>query len=539
MVGFSYEAAALPGDIVYLIVQQVFGMTGARGARRGACRRLARMSNVLGVSAAWRRAAVPLVYSTLVCEMVDGRWHTNIALFAGGMSRWARELVVGHDALAAAVVLEQLGFSRIRWPRLNEVRAVPGAMGMHAACALVLRARQQDTIGRAQERMSAERHARGSIQGHALVQGHGAIRRPSVGHRSRLAGAFKVQLPHMHVRDMAVGWSAHALALIVRAAATLEHLRVIDIPRARARDVLHLANFVFPAVRTLVLQFAEGSGNAVSDASVLRGGISKGAGFPRLQRLRVCDVPFDVRECVLALGRRASRIEVEVSAELAGAARLHAWDARGLCATTVDVACVGPACIGAERAARLVRQIVRTTPAQTQHLRVGVRAEHALARSALDRVPLRCTELQTLDLRVPVRLADCATLMARLPQLWSLRVPSVCTDEMPPGEVRSLDKLYAVLGARGAPLPISTSLQRMHVGFWDYRQPARTLCCHVIHFAAALPNLMQVSTEPQFALALRSAVDGLHMMHRRQARWASQSNTDFAWLDQLSILNIS
>ncbi|KAJ1856850.1 hypothetical protein GGH12_002736 [Coemansia sp. RSA 1822] len=599
MVGRAYVSAAavLPCDIVYMIVQQVYDSTGLHmGVRRNMSRWLARMVGVLGVSTAWRRAAVPLAYGAVVCEPVDGRWHTNLALFQHGMSQWARRLMVSNDMAAGA--LEQLGFARLRWPRLTEVRAPPG-IAVHLTCALVVRCQAQiprtskilrlraasaesairvqhsrtSTTSRVQHygmsRSSRPQRLRaaGASRPHELrpagafraLQAHGAgtfqmheLRENPEGHLFsdlhraldlQLMGAFRVQLPNacsgqLFIRDMSLAWTAHSWAAIARAAATLEHLRVIDIPHGRARDVLRLSSIGFPNVQTLALQFANTAGGEWSPRDERRR-ITAG-GFPRLKRLRLCDIPFDLRECVAALGgSAAARVEIEVGSELVSAARLLSWDARSLKATSLDVTCVGAAHIPVDRASKLVRQVFRTAPEQLQHLRMAVRTVQPLPRTVLDRVSLQCAALETLDLRVPIRLVDCVAVVRCLPRLWNLRLPYVCTEELPESEARCLDRLYTEVGAH-SPAPISTSLQRVHVGFWDYRQTTRALCCHVIYFLNSLPNVMAVSTEVQFAHALQSAIDGLHVMHRRQARWSSvPSKSDYRWLDHLADVQIS
>ncbi|KAJ2499691.1 hypothetical protein GGH96_003354 [Coemansia sp. RSA 1972] len=611
MVGRAFGCAAvLPCDIVYMIVQQVYQSTGLHlGVRRNMCRWLARMVGVLGVSTAWRRAALPLAYSALVCEPVDGRWHTNLMLFEHQMSQWARRVMVSNDMAASA--LEQLGFARMRWPRLSEVQAPPG-VAVHSTCALVrcqmrtprskiqrVRASAESAIrvqhsrtpttSRAQHygmtRMPRTQRLRaaGAIRAHELrpagairaheLQPAGAIRahelRPAGAIRAQvhgagafemhelrgnpaahlfsdlhrpldvLSGAFRVQLPNacsaqLLVRDMSVAWTQRSWAAIARAAATLEHLRVTDIPHARARDVLRLTSMGFPNVQTLVLQFTEANGEwSPRDEQCIT------TGFPRLQRLRLCDIPFDLRECVAALGGNAARVEIEVGSELVSAARLLSWDARSLSAASLDVACVGAAHLPADRAAKLVRQVFRTAPAQLQHLRMAVRTVQPLAQSVLDHVSLQCTALETLDLRVPIRVADCVAVVRSLPRLWHLRLPYICTERLPESEARSLDRLYTEVGMC-APAPISMSVQRVHVGFWDYRQTTRALCCHVIYFLSSLPSVMAVSSEAQFAHALQTAVDGLHVMHRRQARWSSvPSKSDYRWLDHLANVQIS
>ncbi|KAJ2185280.1 hypothetical protein EV181_003943 [Coemansia sp. RSA 532] len=598
MVGRAYVSAAavLPCDIVYMIVQQVYHSTGLHlGVRRNMSRWLARMVGVLGVSTAWRRAALPLAYSAVVCEPVDGRWQTNLALFQHGMSQWARRLMVSNDMAAGA--LEQLGFARMRWPRLAEVLAPPG-IAVHLTCALVVRCQARTPRSKAQRLRAASaesairvQHSRmtrssrtqrlraaGAIRAHGqrpeiAIQAH--EQRPEIAFRAQhahgagtfqmhelranpetllfsdlhrpldmqLVGAFRVQLPNacsgqLFIRDMSVAWTAHSWAAIARAAATLEHLRVIDIPHGRARDVLRLSSIGFPNVQTLVLQFTDAAGGEWSPRDE-RKRITAG-GFPRLKRLRLCDIPFDLRECVAALGgSTAARVEIEVGSELVNAARLLSWDARSLKAASLDVTCVGAAHLPVDRASKLVRQVFRTAPKQLQHLRMAVRTVQPLARTVLDHLSLQCTALETLDLRVPVRLVDCVAVVRSLPHLWNLRLPYVCTEELPEFEARSLDRLYTEVGAR-SPAPISMSLQRVHMGFWDYRQTTRALCCHVIYFLSSLPNVMAVSTEMQFAHALQSAIDGLHVMHRRQARWSSvPSKSDYRWLDHLGSVQIS
>ncbi|KAJ2147003.1 Diphthamide biosynthesis protein 2 [Coemansia sp. RSA 678] len=584
MVGRAYVSAAavLPCDIVYMIVQQVYHSTGLHlGVRRNMGRKLARMVGVLGVSTAWRRAALPLAYSAVVCEPVDGRWHTNLALFQHGMSQWARRLMVSNDMAAGA--LEQLGFARMQWPRLTEVRAPPG-IAVHLTCALVVRCQGRTPRSKVQRLRAASAECAIRVQPSRMTRSSrtqrlraaGATRaheqRPAGAFRAQhvhgagtfqmhelrtnpetllfsdlhrpldlqLAGAFRVQLPNacsgqLFIRDMSVAWTAHSWAAIARAAATLEHLRVIDIPHGRARDVLRLSSIGFPNVQTLVLQFTDAAGGEWAPRDERRR-ITAG-GFPRLKRLRLCDIPFDLRECVAALGgSTAARVEIEVGSELVNAARLLSWDARSLEAASLDVTCVGAAHLPVDRASKLVRQIVRTAPKQLQHLRMAVRTVQPLARTVLDHLSLQCTALETLDLRVPIRLVDCVAVVRSLPHLWNLRLPYVSTEELPESKACSLDRLYTEVGVR-SPAPISMSLQRVHVGFWDYRQTTRALCCHVIYFLSSLPNVMAISTEMQFAHALQAAIDGLHVMHRRQARWSSvSSKSDYRWLDHLGTL---
>ncbi|KAJ1830802.1 hypothetical protein LPJ63_004714 [Coemansia sp. RSA 2711] len=496
MVGFVCAPlsglAQLPPDVVFMIVRQVYAaQTGLDGAsrtsavRRNVVRRIARALAVAGVSRTWRQAAVPFVYGTVACEQADGRWRTNAKLCARAAPQWARQLVVVGDGRQARRVLELAGFGRARWPRLQRVQVVGHEAA--AVCALVTC-----------DRLALPR-----------------------------AGACSVRVAPAEVCELTLPWNAHSLAVLRAAAASVEQVRLLDIPHARS--VLQL-QARFPRVRALSLLFADLRADANAASPRDRRALSP---FPRLQRLRASGVSFDMRELLQALcGAHTSRVELEVGAEQLASSRLLALDlarqAPGIRA--IDVACVGPAHVTADCAAALARQVVRTAPAHLQHLRLSIRACAALPRALFDSLSVRCTQLRTLELRVPVRLADCESLVARLPRLERLRVPYVCTDELPANEVRTLDKLYVVMSKRQSRV-LSASLQALHVGFWDYRQPTRALCCHVIHLAARLPGLLLVSADPQFSIALRSAVDGLHLMRQRHARWSSADSTD--WLDHL------
>ncbi|KAI9479641.1 hypothetical protein LPJ79_001974 [Coemansia sp. RSA 1821] len=544
MVGLStlttYKAQAslatlLPRDIIYMIVRQAFesqtgldfieGKRASNAARHNLMGQLARVSVLAQVSVAWRQVALPFVYSTVVCEQVGGseQWRSNVHWFYSGKSQRARQLVVqGRNGQLACSELELAQFSSMKWPNLRQVQ-VNMHHGGQLVCAYVSCAASQS-----------------AVQMKPLL-----TVLPDT-------GSFRLHVGLLcELQDVVLPWGPHAWTLLGRASDSLRHLRLVDVPRSYARQVL-LLPYVgrFSKLRTLSVAFgrddefaADAAGDWVPRTLLRRSTNCSNQrwAFPRLNQIRVTDIPFDIRD-FLAVFRSPvlRRMEVEIGTEQLAVSRLHAADwARmaGPQLRALDIACIGAGHVSPERAALLVRQTLRTAPAQLQHLRMAIRMLQPLPAHALDRVPLRALVcLKTLDLRVPLYLGDCQMLMQRLPRLERLRLPSLCTSELPEAEPRCLDKLYAVLGTPQLASPSlsnvgSRTLQSLHVGFWDVRQPLRALCCHLICFAARMPALSSITLDLQFARALQSAIDGLHLMHQRQARWTATSKSDYAWLD--------
>ncbi|KAJ2851203.1 hypothetical protein IWW36_001342 [Coemansia brasiliensis] len=545
MVGLStitaYTAQAsldtqLPRDIVYMIVRQVFesqtgldfidGKRSSNAARHNLIGQLARVAVLTQVSVAWRQAALPFAYSTVVCEQIGGseQWESNVHWFYGGKSQWARQLVVqGRSGQLACGELELAQFSSMKWLNLRQVQ-VNVHQGGQLVCAYVSCAAAQSAA---------------QIKPLLTIL-------PD-------AGSFRLHVGLLcELQDVVLPWGPHAWTLLGRVSDSLRHLRLIDVPLDHARQIL-LLPYVgrFSRLCTLSIAFGYGDGFSAAGSSdwmphtLLRRSSNfsnQRWAFPRLAQLRLSNMPFDTRDCLAVFGSPSlKRIEVEIGTEQLAASRLLAVDwARmaGPQLRAIDVACIGVGHVSPERAALLVRQTLRTAPAQLQHLRIAIHMLQPLPAHALDRVPLRALAcLRTLDLRAPLYLSDCQTLVQRLPRLERLRLPSLCTAELPRAEPRCLDKLYAVLGTTGLGLPSlsnagSRTLQSLHVGFWDVRQPLRALCCHLICFAARMPALKLVALDSQFARALQSAVDGLHVMHQRQARWTTATKSDYSWLDR-------
>ncbi|KAJ2449913.1 hypothetical protein EV183_004606 [Coemansia sp. RSA 2336] len=531
-------ATLLPRDIIYMIVRQAFesqtgldfieGKRASNAARRNLVGQLARVSVLAQVSVAWRQVALPFVYSTVVCEQIGGseQWRSNVHWFYNGKSQRARQLVVqGRNGQLACGELELAQFSSMKWPNLRQVQ-VNMHRGGQLVCAYVSCAAPQLAV---------------QMKPLLTVLPDAKSFRMHVGLLCEL-------------QDVVLPWGPHAWTLLGKASDSLRHLRLVDVPKECARQVLLLPYAGrFSKLRTLSIAFGCDDGlAAAADAggwmphALLRRSSSCSTqrwAFPRLNQLRVSDIPFDIRE-LLAVYRSPvlRRMEIEIGTEQLAASRLHAADwARmaGPQLRALDIACIGAGHVSPERAALLVRQTLRTAPAQLQHLRMAIHMLQPLPAHALDRVPLRALScLKTLDLRAPLYLTDCQLLMQRLPRLERLRLPSLCTSELPRAEPRCLDKLYAVLGTPQLASPSlsnagSRTLQSLHVGFWDVRQSLRALCCHLICFAAQMPALSLITLDLQFARALQSAVDGLYLMHQRQARWTATSKSDYAWLDRL------
>ncbi|KAJ2716550.1 hypothetical protein H4R19_000581 [Coemansia spiralis] len=578
----------LPRDIVYLIVQQFYALqvgvpTGGkwqpwgRGGvvRRGMVRRLARLRPLAAVSSAWRQATVPLLYGAVVCEQSDSPraraafgWRTNLRLFAGcpATTRRARQLVVitrhgMDDVTSLCAVLRQAGFARTRWPALGAVQFLaqseleaPGAgagpgpgpeasLGKADVCAYVVSCLGRAPRGAAAVAAAGPESARWPTA-MLLATSSNACRvdlRRSAAGSAAAVGAISASFPQLpatisvacELTALAIPFGTTGPLLGAAAAATLTDLRLLAIPSHCVWDVLD-PEVPFPCLRALDLQFLPGAAPPPPPHPRLADP------FPRLRRLALADPPVAVRECLrlAAPGGRLVRVAVETSAATAHAVAGLDAAAQLPGARALDVACIGAAPIAHGDAEMVARQVLRTASATAQHLRLSLATRLPVA---LDGLCMQAERLQTLELRVPVALAQVAPLLQQLPSLWKLKLPYVSTAELPATEVRSLDKLYAQMAHPPAPVlakPLSRSVQIAHIGFWDYRQSTRALCCHLLHFALRLPALQTLVHDSQSAVAMQSAVHALALMHQRQARWAAAAAVPTAWLDHLCNLTI-
>ncbi|KAJ2797072.1 hypothetical protein H4R20_005324, partial [Coemansia guatemalensis] len=346
-------------------------------------------------------------------------------------------------------------------------------------------------------------------------------------------------------------------SLLAAAAPTLTDLRLLCIPPEHAWDALALGPAVqqtlsqkhpaFAQLRTLSMHFCDdpAAANALHHP---RGPMENWASraamqFPQLRRLSVRNPPVDVRAVLGAFVRRKGAalrvLELETTAALATHLQPLDIGRHGAGAESVAVSCVGLGPLGPDRADRLARQLLGSASQSVRNLKVSVAAQLPVQ---LGGVSLQnCSQLRSLELRMPVALTDVAAMVQQLPYLWRLKAPYIATADLPSYEVRSLDRFYTLMTSEKPKASVSRTLEIIHVGFWDYRHSARALCCHLLHFAVRLPALRTIVHDAQPAVALQSAVDALALIHQRQSRWSPHHNThsNAPWLDNLRDLRIT
>ncbi|KAJ2611803.1 Diphthamide biosynthesis protein 2 [Coemansia sp. RSA 1365] len=277
----------------------------------------------------------------------------------------------------------------------------------------------------------------------------------------------------------------------------------------------------FTQLRSLNLQFSENtaSPHTQSIVDVLE---SRAKNFPHLRKLIVRNPPVDVRTVIGAFYRRKAhsslrQFEVECSVALVGNIMALDFGRHVDGAESVAVGCVGLGQLPPERADRMAKQMLGSLAHGLRSMRLTIAAQLPVR---LGSVVMQCSQLRSLELRMPVTLADVSAVVHQLPCLWRLKAPYIATANLPSDEVRSLDRFYTLMTAGPSQKlmkPISRSLEIVHVGFWDYRHSARALCCHLLHFIVRLPTLRTLVHDAQSAIALQSAVDALALIHQRQS----------------------
>ncbi|KAJ2078460.1 Diphthamide biosynthesis protein 2 [Coemansia sp. RSA 988] len=167
--------------------------------------------------------------------------------------------------------------------------------------------------------------------------------------------------------------------------------------------------------------------------------------FPQLRRLSVRNASVDVKTVLGAFVRRKKgalrRLEIESTVALAP--QLMSLDVGRYGAESVAVSCVGLGHLAPGKADRLARQVLHSASQSVSCLRVAIAAQLPVQ---LSDVSLhKFSQLRTLELRMPVPLAEVTSVVQQLPCLWRLKAPYIATAKLPINEMKSLDRFYALM----------------------------------------------------------------------------------------------
>ncbi|KAJ1939250.1 hypothetical protein FBU59_004185 [Linderina macrospora] len=304
----------------------------------------------------------------------------------------------------------------------------------------------------------------------------GAVQLPHIVAQS-LVELCLTEIPAMHVWNL-----IDAITVGQQGIAQFPHLRKIDFDFAQDRmaggDMGMPMDMVQPWARAEQLPTAHHT-------------------FPSLQKLLIRRYPFSIREYLVAFPcDQLASFMLEGSGR--GMLSVDASQFRTL--REAHIASLGIFRYGEDRAEKFLQNVLGV-PSPMRKLKVTLISHSNI------RIPRQfgCELLQSLDLRVPVRLSAVETAIRNLRHLWRINIPYTKTDVQDPVDSIELLRVRMRQQLQG-PVFVSTSVQQLELGFWDYKQPTTSLCYHVLMFISRIPSLLIIITESNFATSLRGIV---------------------------------
>ncbi|KAJ2512890.1 hypothetical protein GGI11_004590 [Coemansia sp. RSA 2049] len=337
-----------------------------------------------------------------------------------------------------------------------------------------------------------------------------------------------IQLSRLKIRyyDMLVD-------LVAQLSPSLYDLGISDIPQVGILDVLCLGELV-PELKSLSLEFAGGNAhfprpaeqNIVNSAMNLISPYQEAAGLVevrplyRLCQLRVKNYPHDIMDCLFSLARGQHLDHIHIETPSISTVRKLDFGMSCLRARSFSLACIGNVHTSDEDARALISTVLSESSSSCmEYLRISLSLQNAVRLEpgplSSPRPPVLLSSLRSLSLRAPISLEHLTTIISQMPRLRTVKAPYISTAATisSPDTPQTIEELWKQLRQNNRSAIISTSIERMTLGFWDHQQSSRQLCCQILAFVARIPSILSlVHTDEGFAPTLRWTTDCLIML---------------------------
>ncbi|KAJ1785060.1 hypothetical protein LPJ59_006224 [Coemansia sp. RSA 2399] len=318
----------------------------------------------------------------------------------------------------------------------------------------------------------------------------------------------------VHIGRLKVRYHDALVSLLAQLSPALYDLGISDISQSGILDVLCLGAVV-PGVKSLSLGFADNIARWWTaerndhDSAMQLAAHSSFTAKPltKLSQLRVKNYPHNMSSCLafLVRGQSLDYVYIETS-RISTIERLDV-SAIGLRIRSFSLACIGNVHTSEERAEKVISKVLSESSACFEYLRISVSLQHGVKFTPNPDL-LLLPSLRSLTLRVPISLDRVAAVVAQIPRLRMLKAPYISTTTVAPDAPHTIEALWASLHQRSLPV-ISTSLEQVTLGFWDYQYNTRQLCCLILGFVARIPSILTLVHDPGFAPTLKWTKDCL------------------------------
>ncbi|KAJ1666697.1 hypothetical protein EV178_002128 [Coemansia sp. RSA 1646] len=304
--------------------------------------------------------------------------------------------------------------------------------------------------------------------------------------------------------------------LLARLAPTIYDLGITAISQFGILDVLSLGDVV-PGIRSLSLSFVDDFARQLTGrndhSSTIRFVSRKNLAtrpLSQLSQLRINNYPHDVFDFLASLVR--DQLLEYIYIETSTISTLERLDicAIGLRVRSFSLACIGNIHTPEEPAKEVISKVLSESAACIEYLRISVSLQYGV-KLAPEPDLLLLPNLRSLSLRVPISLDRLTTVVAQMPHLRILKAPYISTTSIPRGAPQSIEDLWHQL--RRSRLPaISSSIERVTFGFWDYQYNTRLLCCLILAFIARVPSVLTLVHDQGFTPTLKWTLHCLVML---------------------------
>ncbi|KAI8320117.1 hypothetical protein GQ54DRAFT_312949 [Martensiomyces pterosporus] len=541
------SAPWLAPDILYLITKRFYEEYVRH--KYISSRRLENLQPMASTCTAWRQATLPFLYGSVVYELIEfkspnpfktlTKWKTNLDLLvASGSTQKTRKLVIVSnnvviDPSDLLSLLTMHKFDAHSWPNISALNFYQG--DRFYSNTSIPAFDPSMTVGM-NEYLSACLPSLKRVHYQSPIDNGLYRENPfNVLINSRLQGLSEVVIwshyyPLLTSQTFSPGLTTLSIRCFSRGAMQLPHilsdslveLCLTDISQTQVWDILFMTSSSsqlarFPNLRCLDLDFAPEPAHTNGDWGLPMGAAiggqwiaplspsspSPGAAqlaFSRLQRLYIREYTYNISDFLAFFPcHTINRVLVECSGRGILSLDLEAFKQL----QRADVSCAGLVRFGHDRAEKFAHQLLSAT-SSVRKLRLTIMTQPPLELPA----KVGCVNLRLLELRSPVALESIAPLLDQMPHLWKLCLPYVTTGLPSSGRPESFDSLRADVAAQQG--PISTSVQKIIMGFWDYKQCTRALCCQILAFLVRIPSLLTLVHDTEFAKALQTTISTLH-----------------------------